>query len=140
MQAAGSVSASALDPSLAAPVGPTGFVQAPILQIQSAINQQPVQLLLLPSPAPSLSSLRLLMPSPSAKAPVYAVSTPVDRTAASTEGSSIWVFRMKPWGKQVDDLVEEERYTEALALLETIEEATLPDKVDIRIPFCLYCD
>ncbi|KAL5525933.1 hypothetical protein ACEPAG_7271 [Sanghuangporus baumii] len=128
VQPAGSISASALDPSTTAPIGPSGFVQAPVLQIHSAINQQPVQFTLLPSSAPSLSSLRLLAPSPSAKAPVYAVSTPVDRTAASTEGSAIWVFRMKAWGEQIDDLVEEERYTEALALLETIEEATLFDK------------
>lgn len=38
---------------------------------------------------------------------------------------------MKPWGEQVDELVEAESYKEALELLETIEAAILPDKVNL---------
>ncbi|EJD06913.1 uncharacterized protein FOMMEDRAFT_117970 [Fomitiporia mediterranea MF3/22] len=132
IQPAGSVSASSLDASTSAPTGPTGFVQSSVLQIQSSITQQHVQYSFLPSAAPSLSSLRLLTPSPAAKAPVFAVSTPVDRTAAALEGSSIWLFRMKTWSDQVDELVEEESYTDALALLDSVEEATLPDKAARR--------
>ena len=36
---------------------------------------------------------------------------------------------MKPWGEQVDELVDAGKYAEALALLDTIDAALLPDKV-----------
>jgi hypothetical protein len=39
---------------------------------------------------------------------------------------------MKPWGEQVDELVDAGKYAEALALLDTIDAAFLPDKV------CVY--
>lgn len=36
---------------------------------------------------------------------------------------------MKGWGEQVDELVAEGSYDEAIKLLDTIDEAVLPDKV-----------
>lgn len=36
---------------------------------------------------------------------------------------------MKGWGEQVDELVVEGSYDEAIKLLDTIDEAVLPDKV-----------
>ena len=36
---------------------------------------------------------------------------------------------MKPWGEQVDELIDAGKYAEALALLDTIDAALLPDKV-----------
>jgi len=36
---------------------------------------------------------------------------------------------MKPWGVQVDELVDAGMYAEALALLNSIDAAVLPDKV-----------
>jgi hypothetical protein len=41
----------------------------------------------------------------------------------------IWQFDMKPWVEQIDELVLAGRYADALALLDTVEEAVLPDKV-----------
>lgn len=38
---------------------------------------------------------------------------------------------MKSWGEQVDELIEAEAYADALALLDTIDSAILPDKVRI---------
>jgi hypothetical protein len=38
---------------------------------------------------------------------------------------------MKPWSEQIDELVYDGSYSDALALLETIDEALLPDKVGI---------
>jgi Vam6/Vps39-like protein vacuolar protein sorting-associated protein 39 len=35
---------------------------------------------------------------------------------------------MKPWGEQIDELVRDESYSDALALLGTIDEALLSDK------------
>ena len=36
---------------------------------------------------------------------------------------------MRQWSEQLDELVEKESYEDALALLETIDKATLPNKV-----------
>lgn len=85
-------------------------------------------------PAPTNYTLRLLTPSPSAKSPLFLVSTPTDRTTAASEGSSIWCLRMKPWGEQVDELVDVGKYAEALTLLDTIDAAFLPDKVCVCHP------
>ena len=67
--------------------------------------------------------------SSSAKFPLLLMTTPTDRTAAAAEGSSIWQFSMKPWSEQIDELVLAGKYSDALALLDTIDEALLPDKV-----------
>jgi hypothetical protein len=117
--------------------GQPSFYSSPVLQIQSSISLQLSQSLPLPfnspqstsSPAPTNYTLRLLTPSPFAKSPVFLVSTPTDRTTAASEGSTIWCIRMKPWGEQVDELIDAGKYAEALALLDIIDVALLPDKV-----------
>ena len=129
IQPLGSVPSSLLDFHSEILTGPTGFIQAPVLQVQSSITNQPVQLLALPTAAQIPSSLRLLCPSPSSKAPAYVISTPTDKTTATSEGSTVWMLRMRSWGEQVDELVDEEKYSEALSLLDNIEKASLPDYV-----------
>ena len=129
IQPLGSVPSSLLDFQSEILTGPTGFIQAPVLQVQSSITNQPVQLLALPTAAQIPSSLRLLCPSPSSKAPAYVISTPTDKTTATSEGSTVWMLRMRSWGEQVDELVDEEKYSEALSLLDNIEKASLPDYV-----------
>ena len=117
--------------------GQPSFYSSPVLQIHSSISLQLSQSLPLPfncpqstsSPAPTNYTLRLLTPSPSAKSPVFLVSTPTDRTTAASEGSTIWCIRMKPWGEQTDELIDAGKYAEALALLDVIDVALLPDKV-----------
>ena len=57
------------------------------------------------------------------------MTTPIDKTAALTEGSSIWCFSMRPWPEQIDELVNAGQYSDALALLDNVDGASLPDKV-----------
>lgn len=45
------------------------------------------------------------------------------------EGSSIWCFSMRPWPEQIDELVNAGQYSDALALLDTVDGGLLPDKV-----------
>jgi Vam6/Vps39-like protein vacuolar protein sorting-associated protein 39 len=119
-----------------APGQPT-FYPSPVLQIHSSISLRISQSLPFPfNPPPSTSppaplnyTLRLLTPSPSAKSPLFLVSTPTDRATAASEGSTIWCICIKSWGDQVDELIHAEKYAEALALLNIIDAALLPDKV-----------
>jgi hypothetical protein len=133
---AGSVLKPPCDDAGSAP-GQPSFYSSPVLQIHSSIRLQLSQSLPLPfsspqstsSPTPTNYTLRLLTPSPSAKSPLFLVSTPTDRTTAASEGSTIWCIRMKPWGEQADELIDAGKYAEALALLDIIDVALLPDKV-----------
>ena len=111
-------------------------IPAPVVQIVSSITKLPVQTLPYPFPQPNsnLSSnascaLRLLTASPSARAPLFLVSTPIDRTHANAEGSCIWQLQMKLWGEQIDELVQKGSYSDALALLDVLDSTLLPDKV-----------
>ena len=111
-------------------------IPAPVMQIVSSITKLPVQTLPYPFPQPNstLSSnasftLRLLTTSPSARAPLFFVSTLLDRTHASAEGSCIWRFQMKSWGEQINELVRKGSYSDALALLDVLDYTLLPDKV-----------
>lgn len=120
--------------------GQPSFYSSPVLQIHSSISLELSQSLPLPfnspqstsSPVPTNYTLRLLTPSPSAKSPLFMISTPTDRTTATSEGSTIWCIRMKPWGDQVDELIDAGKYAEALALLDIIDATLLPDKVHIH--------
>ncbi|EIN04044.1 hypothetical protein PUNSTDRAFT_93504 [Punctularia strigosozonata HHB-11173 SS5] len=106
------------------------------VHIRSSIFSSDTQSQLIPFPfdpshakaAPEQYVIRVLVSAPQAKSPLLAVTTPTDRTTASTEGSSIWRFEMKPWGEQIDELVAAGAYSDALALVNSLEEALLPDK------------
>ncbi|TFK87975.1 hypothetical protein K466DRAFT_662647 [Polyporus arcularius HHB13444] len=110
------------------------FVQSPVIEIRSSISLSTVQTIPFPPSAPtSLPSaathaVRLLTPSPSAKSPLFVISTPTDRTAATHAGSAIWCFRMKAWNQQIDELVETGSYADALSLLESLDAALVADK------------
>lgn len=107
-------------------------IASPVVQVVSSITQLPVQLLTISTgagPIVSNTTLRLLTVSASASVPLYFVSTPSDRHVTASEGSSVWRIQMRSWGEQVDELVDSESYEEALALLETIDKALLPDRV-----------
>ncbi|KAI0370322.1 hypothetical protein BV20DRAFT_1121321 [Pilatotrama ljubarskyi] len=128
----GSVPTSQVDGLPAA--SPSTFIASPVVEIRSSISLAPVQTIPFP-PAPltvhataATHTVRLLTPSPSDKSPLFVVSTPTDRTAASNAGSAVWRFRMKPWNQQIDELVEVGSYTEALALLDSLDAALVSDK------------
>lgn len=105
------------------------------LQIYSTISLLPVQVLTPPFTESTNDThqkpytIRLLNATFPDKSPLFLVMTPLDRTAATTEGSSLWMLSMRPWGDQIDELVDAGSYSEALALLDTVETAFLPDKV-----------
>ena len=84
------------------------------------------------SPTSANSSLRLLTTSvtshttttvaTASKSPsrLFLISTPLDRTLATSEGTSIWKFTMRDWDAQIEELVSRASYTEALALLDHV--------------------
>ncbi|KAJ3537551.1 hypothetical protein NM688_g6671 [Phlebia brevispora] len=131
----GTVPSSQIDGLSSLTSNPT-FIPSSVLEIRSSISLLPSQTIPLPFTTSSPSSppalvnysARLLTPSASAKSPLYVVSTPTDRATATAEGSSIWCIRMKSWGEQVDELIEAGSYADALALLNSIDQALLPDK------------
>ncbi len=139
---AGTVPATSIPDASPTIIGPNGLVTVPALHIHSSISAQPVQSLVLPlEPRPGTSgghSIRFLTPSPGAKSPVYVVSSPTDRASVVAEGQTIWILQMRQWSEQLDELVERESYEDALALLETIDKATLSDKVRLFIPVIIY--
>lgn len=104
------------------------------------MSSLPVQTMSLPLPSANTSTLtssqsvRLLTPSPSAKSPLFLVTTPTDRATAAASGSSVWQFSMKPWSIQLDELIEAGSYADALALLTRLDQAVLPDKVRRDLP------
>ncbi|KAM5530078.1 hypothetical protein V8D89_016261 [Ganoderma adspersum] len=110
------------------------FVASPVIEIRSAISLFPVQTIpfppgpLTPFATAASHTIRLLSPSPSAKSPLFVISTPIDRTAAVNNGSAIWCFRMKPWTQQIDELVDAGAYAHALSLLESLDSALITDK------------
>lgn len=132
IQPGGTMPSSSLEDNSDTLAGSTGLVQAPVLHVQSSITHQPVQSLVLPNAETVPSSLRLICPSPSAKAPAFVVSTPNEKATAISEGSTVWILRMRTWSEQVDELVEGGRYSEALSLLDTIEPASLADHASRR--------
>lgn len=67
--------------------------------------------------------------TPGARSPLYALTTPLDKTIAINEGSSLWKFDIKPWTEQIDELVLNEIYSDALALLDVLDDEQVPDKV-----------
>ncbi|KAL0955078.1 hypothetical protein HGRIS_003995 [Hohenbuehelia grisea] len=133
------------DPSQRADVTSVSGTQVPLIattmiQIYSAISLAPVQTLPFPFEAVSSSSaspppnaIVRLLTSQSGKAPIYFITTPVDKTLATSEGSTIWQLSMRPWAEQVDELVQAGRYNDALMLLDTIETTLLPDKEKRRV-------
>ncbi|KAI0768086.1 hypothetical protein BD413DRAFT_605556 [Trametes elegans] len=113
---------------------PSTFIASPVVEIRSSISLSPVQTIpfpptpLTPHAATATHTVRLLTPSPSHKSPLFVISTPSDRTAAASAGSAIWRFRIKPWNQQIDELVEAGAYTDALALLDSLDAALVADK------------
>ncbi|KAG8213472.1 hypothetical protein J3R82DRAFT_12007 [Butyriboletus roseoflavus] len=116
------------------------FVHAPVIQIISSISMLPVQTIAFPFLQATTSianvansSLRLLttnvtsthLPTTLATASkipsrLFLISTPLDRTLATSEGTSIWRFTMRDWDAQIEELVSRASYTEALALLDHV--------------------
>ncbi|KAF9026027.1 hypothetical protein BDZ89DRAFT_1135054 [Hymenopellis radicata] len=89
------------------------FHPTTVLQIRSSLSLQSTQNLPFPfitAPTPQHNStIRLVTPSLSA-----------------TEGTSVWSFTMKPWSEQIDELIQDGHYADALALLDIVT-PPLPD-------------
>ena len=138
----------------------------PRVQVRSSLSLSGVQLLLhpfldhlveetasvapistSPSPitpiaAPQAVNMRLLTASPGAKSPAFLMTTPADKSMAAAQGSTIWLLIMQGWELQIDELVDAGKYTEALMLLDTIDQTVLENKVCRYSSFqnhYLYC-
>lgn len=110
------------------------FNSTTVVQIRSSLSLQISQSMSFPfnradPNATQNANIRLMTSSSSVQCPLYMMTTPTDKTAASTEGSSIWCFSMRPWPEQIDELVTAGQYSDALALLDTVDDTLLPDKV-----------
>ncbi|KZT39975.1 hypothetical protein SISSUDRAFT_1113449 [Sistotremastrum suecicum HHB10207 ss-3] len=106
----------------------------PVLQAFSSLTLTSVQSLTfpfegsLPEVTQPTHSLRVLTGTSSGTSHAYFVSTPTDRTLLANQGSDIWYLSRKSWDAQIDELVENEAYDDALALLSYLDERALPDK------------
>ncbi|KAF5327421.1 hypothetical protein D9619_004692 [Psilocybe cf. subviscida] len=115
------------------------FNATSVIQIRSSLSLEIQQTLPFPFNAPGPTtvsqnaSLRLLTASSAAKSPLYLLSTPTDKTAAASDGTSLWCFSMHPWSAQIDELVLAGKYADALVLLGTLDDAQVPDKDQRRI-------
>ena len=130
---AGTVPTQSLETTSGVQVQPS-FNSTTLVQIRSSLSLQVSQTMSFPfnraePNATQNASIRLMTSSSSAQCPLYMMTTPTDKTAASTEGSSIWCFSMRPWSEQIDELVTAGQYSDALALLDTVDDGLLPDKV-----------
>ncbi|KAJ7650763.1 hypothetical protein FB45DRAFT_25587 [Roridomyces roridus] len=129
----GSITSPPQKPEPSASIPQTPLIPTTVVQIRSSISLLPTQTLSFPFNHPSTpptanATVRLLTPSPSSKSSLFLLTTPTDRTAAAAEGSTLWQFRMKSWDAQIDELVAAGQYSDALALLDTIDASALPDK------------
>lgn len=117
------------------------FIPTTVVQIRSAISLLQTQDIPFPFtssesiPVPPSgtattpnATVRLLTAS-SGKSPLFFVTTPTEKAAAAADGSTIWQCTMKPWAEQIDELIQAGQYGDALAFLDTIEDAVLADKV-----------
>ncbi|KAH9928648.1 vacuolar sorting protein 39 domain 1-domain-containing protein [Fomitopsis serialis] len=117
----------------------TSFTPSPVVEIRSSISMSPVQCLPFPpvpaddqpTATPIQHSVRLLTSLPT-KYSLFLVTTPTDRATANAQGSSIWQFRMKSWSEQLDELAVAGSHADALALLDLLDVASLPDKEQRR--------
>ncbi|KAF5392213.1 hypothetical protein D9757_001433 [Collybiopsis confluens] len=117
---------------------PQNYTPTSVIQIRSSISLLPTQTFFYPfkevsrssSPGPLTQSspqinatIRLMTPSTTSTS-LFFVTTPVDRTAAANEGSTVWQCKIKPWTEQIDELVLLGKFSDALQLLETIDAKT----------------
>ncbi|KAF9647158.1 hypothetical protein BDM02DRAFT_3170498 [Thelephora ganbajun] len=114
------------------------FIPSSVVQVRSSISFANVQTVPFPplpagaAPTASNYSIRLLTSSPSSKSPLYMIRSPIDRNAATAQGSTIWRVYMKSWGEQIDELVVAGSYLDARSLLDILDVAVVSDKVQRR--------
>ena len=97
---------------------------------------RPVSVIDIP-PLPVTQSARLLTASYKGKAPLAVVTQPLSDLSSSTSSStrnttaSIYLLTLSPWAQQLDSLVSQGLYEEALSLLSSLEnpDHVLPDAI-----------
>ncbi|KAE8257180.1 hypothetical protein A4X13_0g2531 [Tilletia indica] len=125
--------------------GTSSLANQPVVQIRSAGTLTTVQTIPFPphtSSGPSDTPLshpptvQLLTPITSMKPPIYLVMSPSDRerglTALDKLGATIYRLDMQSWSAQIDELVEKQYFSEALALLDSVDEVILEEKPRLR--------
>ncbi|KAK0531875.1 Vacuolar morphogenesis protein 6 [Tilletia horrida] len=125
--------------------GTSSLAQQPVVQIRSAGTLAPVQTIPFPPHTSSTATdvsfshpptVQLLTPITSMKPPLYLVVSPSDRergaTALDKLGATVYRLDMQSWAAQIDELVERQYFGEALALLDSVDEVILPEKLKLR--------
>ncbi|KAJ7180691.1 vacuolar sorting protein 39 domain 2-domain-containing protein [Mycena filopes] len=132
----GSISPSSPKPGVEPPgtAPQSAITPTSVVQIRSSISLLSTQTLSFPfthsvsASSTMNASVRLMTASSAGKSTLFLVTTPTDRAAATTEGSTIWQLKMKSWDTQIDELVKAGQYADALTLLDTIDLIALADK------------
>lgn len=116
------------------------MIPTPVLQIRSSLSLSIAQTLSFPflplkgkATGTPQHTLRLLNSSAYGKDPLFLMTAPNDRNALATEGTTLWMFRMQPWESQIEELVQDCKYSDALALLDSLEDGAIPDRVTVVI-------
>ena len=108
----------------------------PQIQIRSSLSLQAAQSSPFPfqptTTPPPATSVRLLTPNAPMRQPVIVVSAPTDKTQLAAQGSTFWLFHMRPWRAQIEELVDARKYNDALALLDTLDKTAIPDDDVVR--------
>ncbi|CAG7849163.1 SubName: Full=Related to Vam6/Vps39-like protein involved in vacuolar morphogenesis {ECO:0000313/EMBL:CCA68795.1} [Serendipita indica DSM 11827] len=120
-------------PAIAQATNASQVSTSAILQVRSSLSFSVSQQLYYPFAPLNLSkpannvqyNFRVLSSSPNA---VFLTSAPNDRYTLGAEGTVLWMLTMKPWNTQLDELVKDCKYTDALMLLESIDDSALTDK------------
>lgn len=109
-------------------------VQALRVPVPSKQPDRPVSILDVP-PTPVAQSARLLTLSPTSRPTLAIVTNSASENSQTTTGSSdskIWILSGRSWTAQIDQLVSLGEYQQALALLQSIDNAdfAVPDAMD----------
>ncbi|KAK0570235.1 Vacuolar morphogenesis protein 6 [Tilletia horrida] len=117
----------------------------PVVQIRSAGTFTPVQSIPFPPHLPEDTpeahlthppAVQLLTPVTPMKPPLYLVMTPSDRergaTALDKRGATIYRLDMQSWSSQINELVDRQHFSEALALLDSVDEVILEEKPKLQ--------
>lgn len=107
----------------------------PSLQVHSLLSLSLVQTIALSSVDTKSKMVSLLTATSPCKSPIAFLTSSISvqvQSAKQSSVSSISTLTMPSWSVQIDELVYNGSYEEALSLLESVEDILLPDKAERR--------
>ena len=108
-------------------------IQSPSLQIRSALSNKTLESFVYPFADATMSNssthaIRLLTTSSSAKGVLYFLTTPTERNALLSEGSTMWCLRSRSWDEQIDNYLQRREYEDTIQLLGILDIVIFPEK------------